>query len=401
MTHCKMAPIMNNTRRVSLPLIGRWSSTVKVSIILYVLINFAITIQLVASLRNPMRTVRRCDINSAIVPIPFSSSANCERHCEETYIRISMSTWTANRDLSLSYLQQAEPPSQAPTRCCCVFNTPWPSFLKAEWIGRKPGEWHQIKGRVDCLPRVMSIRLTHLTKQHYNTMCQYLSRREPLTMIEALNFAKSASYLNYMKPKHPVILRTLHRKDVKRVDKVAVAEIDAAMSHDLLDSFISLEEFGGYQLATDKLKSLVQTKKSMEKALKSRMIAEAFDEYVISYVILDVIAAVAHIEKVNKEQLSIPIGLLQGNYDKYDGRNKHLYFTMKDINCKQLNATKIRLSVYLNAVESLLATLYEKLIFEHMKEKFPYLIELIHSQKIYDNLMEVNCGPNNQNNKQT
>lgn len=130
---------------------------------------------------------------------------------------------------------------------------------------------------------------------------------------------------------------------------------------------------------------------SMKLALRSRVVAEAFDELVVSHVLVDMKAAQLYLAHVNHQQFQIPNQLLQGVYDKYDTKNKHLYFTVHNLDCKLLSQTKNKLSTYLTAIKSLLSSLYEKLIYEHILENYEPAIEVVHMETIYKNLFEVNC----------
>lgn len=145
-------------------------------------------------------------------------------------------------------------------------------------------------------------------------------------------------------------------------------------------------------METTKLKKFVELKKfDLVESLKSRLIYEAFDEYVASFVAVDLAAASEHVAEINKLQLKVPEKLLRGEYDHYDTINKAHYFAHETLDCKLMASTKARLTNYLANVKTLLSVLREKLFYEYMSEKYTPLVELLHAQKLYESLADVNC----------
>ena len=357
----------------------------------------ATLIEPVDPLRNPWRSVKKCDQTSTIVKA-FLTDRDCLKHCEQTYVRVSFSSWDANVNLAQSLIQPSTTATGATRQCCCLFNAPWPEFVRPESIGRKLNEWNKLAGKSDCLPLVVSINLSARTKNSYDTVCKYLNRKEPLTMLEVMRFAGAASYLNYMQPKHPVIWKTMKRKEVERLQKEAASELETVFFNELLDEFKPFESYEGNQLQTKRLERFIETRKTITKALKSRIVAQAFDELVISHALVDVRAAALYVSSINKLHLRIPANLIEGDYDKYNKDAKAAYFTLANLDCRLLATTKNKLSIYLSVLKSLLGSLYEKLIYEHMGEECRELINLIHSERTYSNLIELSCGRNSKTN---
>lgn len=352
----------------------------------------------VGSLRTKARSVKNCDTQSSVVPIFGGSSENCKLHCWKTYVSSSGEIVLANRD---AFQYELLPPvlvhgshhMATPEKCCCYYNVPWPKELvKPEYVNRQGDDWGRTHSRTECLPIVLSINLTKRTKDTYNELCRLLAIKRPLTMLELSKFVDSAAYLNYMQPKHPSIWKTLKAREVKKLDMEAADEFRSIYREKLFDVNRPIGEYDGAKLGTHKLVELMNIKKLMPSALKSHVVAQAFDELVISHALVDIAAATYSIQKLNYNELGIPDHLLEGDYDKYDKSSLPYYFALDGLDCKKLRQVHFRLTSYLSTMRALLSSLYEKLVFEVMSEKYNNLIELNNSERIYKKLMDVNCN---------
>jgi len=325
----------------------------------------------------------------------LDSERTCRLHCEDTYIKQDKSLFAANRKVARFYLKRSTKAADSRSICCCRYNAPWPAYVQPSIAGLRPP--NQVRGathasRSSCLPLILGLGLSKRTVDSYNRLCKLLNKSQPLTMAEAVEFAQLAVYLNYMRPKHPLIRATLRQREIERVSKEALEQLERTTSEFLLASQKSIEEYDGYQLDPVQLVEFDSLRRfKLDKAVRSRVVAKAFDEYVVSYAAVDMAAASKRITEINQSEFKIPARLLRGDYDKYDTDSRSVYFTKDDIDCWKLKQAKARLVTYLASARAVLSSLNEKLFFEHMSEKYFYLAELIRSKILYENLIEVNC----------
>lgn len=349
--------------------------------LLLVQLLYVYQLQVVLAVHNPTRSVIQCD--SLSFSSPDQAERTCSNYCTRTYVRTSAKSTAANREVSQSYLEGQS--------CCCIFNAFWPEYVNVKAVGREKDFRTKTKKVIDCLPLVISFNLSQKTKRSYEVVCQYLSRRDKLNVLEMMQYAEAAYFLNYMKPKHPAIRKTMHLQEVSRLDKEAVGQLREAYKTKLLDTLkVDIKDYEGYRLDPSALRRLSSVKDSIRKAWRSRIIAESLDELVISRALVDLKAASMRVQDINRE-LQIPIHLLEGNYDKYNSKNKARYFSMPGIDCKYLRQTYRRVSSYLTGISMSLSNLYEKLVYETMSEKFKPLTSILESEKLYKNLIDVNC----------
>lgn len=347
----------------------------------------ALTFGQTQSIRNPMRSVKVCGPTG-----PATTSQECNKYCQYTYIEVSLNMIEQNANLAQSRLHET---ANGTAQCCCMFNAPWPRFVRPDLIGRSRIEARQKTGGLgECLPLLIWINLSTRTKEAYKELCHYLAKSKPLTILELMKFVDAAHYLNFMAPRHPALWNTLRQCEVKSIQNDAVAELEAQFD-DLMDTHYGpIELYGGQRLDTSQLKKFLSIKGKLQQALRSRIVAKAFDELVMSHVAVDIVVAASQLRAINQRQLSIPDALLQGHYDSYDTDNRAAYFALP-LDCQLLGRTSARLTAYLSAVRSLLSSLHEKLVYENMLANSAHLKELVHAQEVYKYLLEVNCKNNN------
>lgn len=352
----------------------------------YIFLVLTLAINGVAeSATNPMHSVKRCD------PMPDrlyeEPQLVCQRYCQKTYIEVDSNTLLANDDIAKFYVER---PGSPEARCCCLFNTPWPDFVNVEVIGRK----YDVRGRArqmgDCLPLLVTLNMSHRTKDSYNSLCRYLNKKKRLNILEMLDFAEAAAYLNMMKPKHPMIVKTLQLKSVQKVTMDTFEQLNKVFDPNLLVTALTYQDFEGYRLGTSRLRRLVSTRETISDALRSLVIADAFDELVTSYCLVDIAAASIKLSQLRKEH-KLPQNLLDGDYDAYNSDTRDEYFRLEGVDCKSLKDTKTKLSNYLAVVRATLSILREKLVYEHMSEDFKPLQTLIYMEKVYRNIVDVSC----------
>lgn len=338
------------------------------------------------ALRVRWRSVRKCDQTSFDLPASYTES-DCEKHCKLTYVRISPEILQANEGKSRSHLM---PKPGAPAACCCIFEALWPDFVNVNAVVRRGSE--QVKKNQEspmCLPLFIGINLSRRTRLSYDTVCKYLGKQGPMTMLELMQFAEAAEYLNYMRPNHPAIRHVINNKLVSRITKEEVEELRRAFDSHLLDVYQPLDDYDGIMLRTGRFREMAELNRVLPKALKAEMVERAVDELLISNMLIDVAAAWKHLDEMNRK-LKLPKHLLRGEYDKYD---QHLanYFSMPQIDCSQLGKTSHQLGIYLRVLELLSGTLFEKGVFQVMGEQYPYLRVVLEMQRVYENLLKVNC----------
>lgn len=341
-------------------------------------------------LRQPMRSVQVCEQRSRFVS-SFQSGQVCKTHCQETYIRVGHAIMRANEKMAQSYLRPLArtADSSRALECCCRFETQWPLFLDPKLIG---SDRRKVNRKFTCMPILASFNLSERTKDSYNLVCKYLKKQEPLTMLMLSQFVEAAAYLNFMHPKHPSIRHVLNNKMVARLQEVELNELREALDS-LLDAYLPLNEYDGHSLRTRRFRRFLELKKELSHALRSRIVAKAFDELIISHMLVDVAAAAQHLKDVGENRLRLPSELFNGGYDEYDP-DLGAYFTLKTVECKLLAETNKKLDTYLSVMRSLSNILDEKLVYEHMSEKSPHLKAVLNAQKVFRNTFKVNCGPN-------
>lgn len=362
------------------------------NIILYYLNTIYIVLvlqELVLALRNPMRSVEICDRESRYKLPEFNKKeVACRLHCEKTYINFDKKIKDAN--LKLAKFQIKSATSDGVSQCCCLINTPWPDYVAPIAIGRTVWTKEGTAKTVDCLPLLVNVRLSTRSKDNYRKLCTHLNNKLPLTMLELVEFSEAAAYLNYVQPKHPFITKTLRLKEVNVVNQSVKQQLLEVFESLLLDSYKPLEQYEGYRLVNQKLREFYTTIKSLNQATRSRVVARAFDDYITSYVLVDITAANKHLNELNKLLfVESEIKSIE-NFDKYDPTFIDKNFRTQ--NCKLILEFEAKLSKYLSNVQTTLAALFEKLIYEHMKEQFEPLKELIHFAEVYKGIAKVKCS---------
>lgn len=346
----------------------------------------------ITSLRNPMRTVETCDISAQFgIPDFLTNNISCRLHCEKRYINIDKNIRNANLERTKFQLKPDTKQDQKTNLCCCRFDTTWPDYVEPCAIGRK--DWAKLKTaqKTDCIPLMLSgIRLSKRTVSSYYVLCSYLNKKIPLTMSELMDFVGAAAYLNYIQPKHPFIYKTIRLKEVSVISYPIQEHLVEVFENSLLDSYKPLEQYDGYKLEVTQIREFNPMIRKLAPALRSRVVAKAFDEYIISYSLVDIAAAYKYLDELNKS-LAISDRILNGDYDKYNQNSIHHYFRMDNVNCRLVTRIEAKLDKYLSNIHSTLGTLYEKLIYEHMQEQYKNLQQLIHFKQIYRNIAKVNC----------
>lgn len=349
-------------------------------------------ISLIVSIDNPYRSVEVCANSSKIVS-QLWMPANCRTHCEKTYIFASFETNRMNKRVfhyQVNHLNKG-----TAFECCCKFNYRWPDFVKPEAVDRVHEQPRKSTRPYDCVALGLTkMSLSRRTVEAYEHICQYMERREPLTVLEVMDFANLTSYLNMMQPKNPMIMRTIKHKHMRVLTREVAARLEESFNDKdkvLLNSFRPTIEMDGYKLRTDTLRKIGNLNRlHLAEAKKNFLIAKAIDEYVLSYAVVDVAAASQKIGQLNAE-MKIPSHLIHGEYDQYDEGNKLEAFRMDNLDCALLSKTKNSLTNYLSGLSFALSTLTRKLTYEHMGDVNPNLKLLLHSTKIYQNLDSANC----------
>lgn len=275
----------------------------------------------------------------------------CRHYCSKTYTSVNSRARIANQGLS-EYRLVLDQRLQA-NICCCKFNLPWPDYVKPEAVGRdnKYLDWlKSYKHRTDCLPLVASINLSKRTKDSYSQICDLLSKKRPLNVLEMLKFVELSVYLKMMKPKHPAILKTLQLQDIQLVNREMYEKLLAIAQEFLFDSDKLLVEFGGYNFASKRNEEFLWLRKrDLADAIKSDLIGRCFDNYIVFYLLIDIRAANLRYKELQKK--------------KFD--------------CNFVRSTRASVGNYLKSVEALLSSLKEKLIFDYMSEHYDPLKQLI------------------------
>lgn len=362
-----------------------------------ILILLLVSLEPIGSLRNPMRSVETCDtVPEFNLQDLTADITSCRLFCEKKYMNIDKSTKNAN--LGLAEFQIKSLDQGRTSKCCCRFNTIWPDYVKPIAIGRK--DWSKLKTAksIDCLPLVLKVRLSKRTANSYQVLCSHLNKDIPLTMLELMEFAKVAAYLNYIQPKHPFLIKTLRLKEVAVINQPIQEQLAEIFDTSLLNSYKPLEQYDGYKLELGQIAEFYNMMGKLQNALRSRVIAKAFDEYIMSYIMVDIAAAYKYLDELNKS-LGIPDRILNGDYDKYSQDAMDYDFALENVNCRSLMKTETKLDRYLSKVQSTLATLYEKLIYEHMCEQYKYLQQLVYFKQIYKSIAKVNCREGNNKQK--
>lgn len=355
-----------------------------------IIVSCAITI-VTDAVRNPVRSVERCIDHSDGYPDLLDKDSVCYRYCDNTYFLKDKKARETNRQLAQARLI-SENGAVKRSKCCCRFNISWPDFVDPKAADVNLRNSGTAKGLIQCLPLVMQINLSKRTRDSYSTLCKYLTKPGPLTMLEVLKVVQLAAYLNFVRPKHPFIISVLNLKEVKQLSFDDAKQLADIIDKQLLDSYKQLDEYDGHKLRYQTMDDFTAIKKfRMKETLKSSIIAEAFDEYVVSYALVDLLAASKHVERVNKDSLNLPSHLIDGNYDSYHLDGAPIYFTVENLDCKLLKKARNRLRNYLAHIKMTLSVLYEKLIYEHVAMKYQPLSKLIETETVYKNLWNVNC----------
>lgn len=356
-----------------------------------IIIIFYVAIITTKALRNPIRSVESCTNHSDQHLDLLTKESACYRYCDDAYFLIDKKSRETNRKLARAQLINKSDRSEKDLQCCCKFNLSWPDYVEPKAADVQVRRLTAAKG-IQCLPLVMQLKISKRTRNSYNSLCNYLTKPGPLTMLEAVEFVEAASYLNYVRPKHPFILSILNLKEVRHLYFEEAKQFIDVVKHELLDSFKPLNQYDGDKLSFQTMDKFDRIRKfALVGALRSRIVAEAFDEYVVSYSLVDLNAAAKRVEKINKQSLELTDQVLSGDYDSYHLDGAKNYFTVDGINCKLLREVQNKLTRYLSHIKVTLSGLYEKLIYEHTAIKYRPLSELIETEKVYKNLWKVNC----------
>lgn len=354
-----------------------------------------------------MRSVLECD---RVDSTAFASDRHCKSYCKKTYVDANRDMRLANTRLSQARLLHGLPKNGVPNQlaeqvsaehgaqCCCMFEAPWPEFVSPSAIGRASDEALVKRmskhGKLTCLPMIMtSLMVSKRTRKSYGTLCKYLDANKPMTILELMQFAQAAQYLNFMMPKHPAISLTLRHKQIARIQRNEYRELEAALYDYLLDDSFKWRawpDYPGYHFDVSRFNKILETRNKIRSALRSTIVDQSLDELAISQVLVDVAAASERVKRMNIYEFKIPDNLLNGDYDKYflDLNN---YFELPNLNCNVLGEFNKRISVYLSQMKSLLYKLHEKLVYDHMARNNQDLRQIMNSQRVYGHLLEVNC----------
>lgn len=355
-----------------------------------IIVSFLAT-NLANALRIPIRSVEKCADHAEDYPELTIKESICYRYCENTHFLKDKRARESNRQAGDARITNKDPKIGKGSQCCCRFNSTWPDYVKPEAADVQV-RTSTIASTHQCLPLVMQVKLSKRTRDSYHLLCKYLTKPGPFTMLEVLKLAEAAAYLNFVRPKHPFILSVLNIKDVSQLSFSVAKNLADIISNQLLDSSKRLEDYDGQKLGFETMDAFGAIRKfRANEVLKSRLVAEAFDEYVVSYALVDLLAASEQVNKVNKQSLKLPDHLMRGDYDSYHVDGLAIYFRVKDLDCKLLKKATNRLRNYLAHIKMTLSVLYEKLVYEHVAMKYKPLAEMIEIEKVYKSLWKVNC----------
>lgn len=281
--------------------------------------------------------------------------------------------------------------------CCCAFEAPWPAFVKPSLIGREKDEealekeWAKKKRKLNCNPLLM---FGEDIKTNYEIVCKYVNVPRPMTILELMRFAEAAKYLNIVKSRNLKVKSIMSDKMIKRIYKTEYQELkDALFSYLLDDSFEwrSLRDYPGYRLERSRFKKIKDTRNAIKSALKSAIVDQALDELIISQVVVDLAAVLTRVKDANESnEFNLRPGLHDVEYDKYfEDYEDYLY--SPDVDCKLLSQFTQRITLYLSEMKSVLATLYEKLVYDNMKVNYPSFKRISDYRDTYEKVLMVNC----------
>lgn len=344
------------------------------------------------ALRIPFRSVEKCADHAVGYPELTVKESTCYRYCENTHFLKDKKARESNRQVADARITNKDASTGEGSQCCCRFNSSWPDYVKPEAADVHVRTYTTASAH-QCLTLVMQVKLSKRTRDSYHLLCKYLTKPGPFTMLEVLKLAEAAAYLNFVRPKHPFILSVLNIKDVGVLNFKVAKDLADVISNQLLDSSKQLDDYDGQKLGFETMDAFGAIRKfRANETLKSRLVAEAFDEYVVSYALVDLLAASEQVKKVNKQSLKLPENIIRGEYDSYHVDGLAIYFRVKNLDCKLLKKVTNRLRNYLAHVKMTLSVLYEKLVYEHVAMKYKPLAELIEVEKVYKSLWKVNCA---------
>lgn len=357
----------------------------KSSLVVYLLCANALLIAapLIEALRNEWRAVETC---TTVFMDNFEQSMDesCADYCKHTYFEGRQDTRASKADRVNAYVSEGLTGAH-PDQCCCRYLTEWPEVVEnaQELISV---HLQAAQGMFHCLPLMgTNLALSERTNRSYSRICKFLGKTRPLNMLELLEYVEMAAYLNHMKPKNPMVSATIGIKQVKKIDFEMAKRIRETIEHDLLTDESLPTRLHGYKLDPKRLHELDQVRRFSfgPDALSSKTVANALDEYLISYCVMDLAAAKQKIDDINQDNLHLPPELFDSEISSAQA---------PDFNCDLMIETKTKLQAYLDQLSITLHGLREKLIFEHLSERLEPLASLHKTLKTYNKLAVDKCN---------
>lgn len=259
--------------------------------------------------------------------------------------------------------------------CCKIVDVKWRNIIP---------EWKSIidpyfkKPFYSCKPLLLTLRLSHENQQAYKTVCKYLSKSRPLTMLELLKYLKAASYLNLTKSRHISIHLALSQKALSKIPEKADRILARAFKYPLIDYDRELEGYPGYSLDADEMKELSIITSNLSKELGRSVLADrALDELLVGFARANIAAASHYLSHINQA--------LPGQQTP-PGGNKI------EFNCELFEPIYKNLNKFLTEVSSALARASVKGLSDKMKVEWSPMIMLLRSQQTYKELITAHCG---------
>lgn len=308
------------------------------------------------------------------------------KHCIET------KNVNPDKCNELCVTQMSETESKSPLKvelkylrseCCCKYDDYW----EIEEIDKFNS---QLMGKLEINPhdckKLFLSRSTKEEKKAYKTMCLYHSSRKPLTMLQLADYIEAMNYLQSIKPKSSTIKKQVNEfympKYTTEMQQLIEKNLDS-----LLDHKRNVKNPVGPPFEIEQIEKLTQLTQSLRESFKSGPVDRAFDELIISRVMISVIGAEKFYQSLNAK---VPYGILRSLGGK-GGVVDASQVEFEGFSCEKFIPIRDNLTNLLEASRLALISLKIKGVFDEMETHWNPMSGLIEAIKIYNNLIGARC----------
>lgn len=326
---------------------------------------------------TPIRSVKHC------IDIEELTAEECQRKCRTENLNLETNRQT--KDKLESELKNGN--------CCCKFDDFWPIKEENDWkrwkkVRFEPAHFGDklIVEKERCIPLLFASSRS-VSVQNYKTMCKYMAKTRPLTILELYKYIKSVAYLRFNEKRNPMIVRM----------QVSLGNTPYFTDHsqELFEQHMNLlfdhkrDENKPTELPfeIDQIQNLQHLATHLRDEFKSKVVSRALDELVISRVMISVIDAEKTIDSMLEPDTFEALHSNDGN--SVDAAQ----VPMGDlrVSCKKFLQVRDALANLLNRSELALESLKTQPAFEEMSIGWRPMIKLQKSISVYDKLIQARC----------